>query len=88
MNHIWSLLEIDDESYHVDVTWDDPVPNREGGGAYGNFLLSDEAIYDENYGHYGWTALATCDSLKYDGADWVFRSVSHTMHWCHGGIYR
>lgn len=40
MNHTWDLLELNDNWYHLDVTWDDPV-----GGAprrlYTYYLLTD-----------------------------------------------
>lgn len=29
-DHAWNMVQIDGEWYYVDVTWDDPVPDREG----------------------------------------------------------
>ena len=57
MNHSWNLVSIDGAWYHVDVTWDDPVPDagpdaRVRGDA---FLRGDEAMRDE-LDHYGWAA--------------------------------
>ena len=31
-SHAWNIIQIDGEWYHVDVTWDDPTPDREGYG--------------------------------------------------------
>lgn len=40
MNHVWNLVELNDEWYHLDVTWDDP-----SGGSdmrmYNYYLLTD-----------------------------------------------
>ena len=44
MNHVWNAVNIEGNWYHVDVTWDDPVPNLEGYCQYSNFLRSDEGI--------------------------------------------
>lgn len=44
VSHMWNLIKLDGEYYHVDVTSDDPspdVPNRE---RYNFFNLSDEII--------------------------------------------
>jgi len=62
LNHIWNILYIDGETYHVDVTWDDPVFKDESGNEinkpaeyknyikHDNFLLSSDALY--NNGHH------------------------------------
>jgi len=41
MDHAWNLILMDDLWYHVDVTWDDPVPDTPGKVIYSNFLKSD-----------------------------------------------
>lgn len=64
--HIWNLVKIDGEWYHVDVTWDD-TKNIFGYTAHRNFLCSDSEIAE--LGH---TAFSTfegiiCNSEKYSG---------------------
>ena len=43
-NHGWNLVQLDGEWYHVDVTWDDPVPDVEGRVVYTHFMMTDEEI--------------------------------------------
>ena len=54
MGHGWNMVCLDDVWYHVDVTWDDPTPDRgyEAEVSYVHFLRSDAVMLD--LGHYGW----------------------------------
>ena len=61
--HAWNIIQIDGEWYHVDVTWDDPTPDREGYVRYKYFLKSDKAMSRD---HVSWEASHTCTSTKYD----------------------
>lgn len=63
--HAWNIVQIDGEWYHVDVTWDDPTPDREGYVRYKYFLKSDKAMSRD---HISWEASHTCTSTKYDNA--------------------
>lgn len=84
LNHIWNLVLIGGEWYHVDVTWDDPVnsamlsdstaPDRLGHVEHSNFLRNDEA-FGKN-GHYAsdWSTALVCESDKYE--DWHGASVN------------
>lgn len=63
--HAWNIIRIDGEWYHVDVTWDDPTPDREGYVRYKYFLKSDKAMSRD---HISWEASHTCTSTKYDKA--------------------
>lgn len=64
-SHAWNIVQIGGEWYHVDVTWDDPIPNREGYVRYKYFLKSDKAMSRD---HVSWEASHTCTSTKYDNA--------------------
>ena len=64
-SHAWNIVQIGGEWYHVDVTWDDPIPNREGYVRYDYFLKSDSAISRD---HVSWEASRACTSTKYDNA--------------------
>lgn len=42
--HAWNMVCIDGQWAHVDVTWDDPVPDTEGKLRHSYFCLSDSMI--------------------------------------------
>ncbi|MDS0524248.1 DUF5050 domain-containing protein [Clostridium sp. SHJSY1] len=49
MNHAWNIVTIDGIKYHVDVTWDDPVPDQKNKTNYTYFNLSDTAIQKKSH---------------------------------------
>ena len=52
MNHAWNYVNIDNKYYHIDLTWDDPVPesNRV---RYNYFNLTNTEMLRD---HYGWNS--------------------------------
>lgn len=77
MNHAWNLVNIDNEWYHVDATWDDPVPDAKGRVNHKYFMLSDNEIRTTNeeagrtYIHDKWDSKGIeATSTKYDHAFW------------------
>lgn len=69
MNHAWNIININGSYYHVDCTWDDPVPDSLGSVRHAYFLLSDEAIKEKR--HYGWNLTNyICNDTSYDHAYW------------------
>jgi len=42
--HAWNLVKVDGKWYHLDTTWNDPLPNRIGAASYDYFLVTDEQL--------------------------------------------
>lgn len=42
--HAWNLVKIDGKWYHLDTTWNDPLPNRFGASSYDYFLVTDALL--------------------------------------------
>ena len=40
-NRVWNLVYYDSNWYHMDVTWDDPIPDRKGKVSYNYFMKND-----------------------------------------------
>jgi len=70
MEHQWNLVQIDGEWYHVDVTWDDPMPNIQGYVSHEYFLLTDGEISSGEKPHYGWTGEWECSNSLFSNGFW------------------
>ncbi|TCI39060.1 MULTISPECIES: transglutaminase domain-containing protein [unclassified Exiguobacterium] len=46
--HAWNLVKLDGAWYHLDTTWNDPVPNRPGEVGYDYFLVSDATLQKDH----------------------------------------
>lgn len=74
MGHIWNQIELDGNWYHVDMTYDDPVPDLMGAARHNNFLLSDTMIaIQENNQHSGWESDYECTDTTYDSSDYFWK---------------
>lgn len=62
--HARNIVKVDGAWYHVDTTWDDPTPDKEGYVRYNYFLRSDAFMSKD---HSNWNAGHACTSTKYDG---------------------
>ena len=56
MGHAWNLVKVDGIWYHVDLSFDDPAPDRLGRVLHENFLLDDEGIRQTTTPHSGWSS--------------------------------
>ncbi|MBW7476821.1 hypothetical protein K0T92_19070 [Paenibacillus oenotherae] len=47
-NHVWNMVQMDGKWHHLDVTWDDPLPDRPGAVSYNYFLKSDKQMREDH----------------------------------------
>ncbi len=47
--HAWNLVQISNQWYHLDVTWNDPTPNRPGQVRYSYFLRNNTISTDHSW---------------------------------------
>lgn len=85
MHHMWNQVQIGGEWYHVDATWDDPFPNREGKCWHSNFLRSDTGIGET--GHSDWDEFVECnddsyaDGYAFNGCEWPMYYKNNTYYY-------
>ncbi|MFJ7888994.1 transglutaminase domain-containing protein [Lysinibacillus xylanilyticus] len=60
--HAWVLVKLDDEWYHIDVTWDDPLPDHKGEVRYNYFLVSDRQLAKDHSWDYTSFPAATSEA--------------------------
>ncbi len=42
--HAWNMVQVDGNWYHLDATWDDPMPDRPGVVGYNYYMLTDAEV--------------------------------------------
>lgn len=47
--HAWNCVKVDKKWYQIDVTWDDPVPDKKGRTRYAYFLIPDSKMDDDHF---------------------------------------
>ena len=76
MNHEWMKINLggSEHYFNVDLTYDDPIPDRKGKVSHSFFLLSDSAFQTEDQStgrgeaHHGYSYIHSGDA-RYDGYD-------------------
>lgn len=71
MEHVWNLVQLDGQWYHVDVTWDDPSPDTKGYVSHEFFLRTDEQMSAGEDPHHDWDTDITCTDTRYSDAFWT-----------------
>lgn len=47
--HAWNLVKLNSQWYHLDTTWDDPVPDQQGKVSYSYYLRTDAQMKVDHY---------------------------------------
>lgn len=50
--HAWNLVQLNNQWYHLDTTWNDPVPDQGKVSNYSYFLKSDNQISTDHTWEY------------------------------------
>ncbi|MBR5445904.1 MAG: hypothetical protein IKV57_07270, partial [Clostridia bacterium] len=82
LNHVWNIVEIDGEKYHVDVTWDDPYWDVSGRVLHTNFLRSS-AAFAESHTAYDYDTAPS--DTTYDEYFWKYSESAFQL--VNGEIY-
>lgn len=77
--HGWNLVKLDDSWYHIDVTWDDPVPDRPGKVMYTHFMMTDEEIMQLE-SHETW--ICECTVYQHNCDDSTYRIYPYREYLC------
>jgi len=85
MNHAWNVVQIGGNWYHLDVTWDDPIPDLGGRAGHQYFLHSDAAISDTIHRHHDWDLVTNATSTLYDNYFWS--NVNNAFAYLNGYYY-
>ena len=80
MNHTWNLVRYEGNWYHVDVTWDDPIPDQPGVVQTYALMQSDKGIMNEINQHYSWDSAGyVAVNTQFEGAfNWSEYRMYHT----------
>lgn len=70
-DHIWNMVEIDGQWYHVDVTWDDSVEITKNTFMHQMILQSDESMAREELDHDISKNAETADDSFFENAFWT-----------------
>lgn len=78
-SHLWNLVELDGEWYHIDVTMDSPFPTLSGRCRHEYFLVSEKKLQSLSGNHKDWEAFGinssgiSCSSTKFESG-WAFNN--------------
>lgn len=77
VGHAWNMVSLDGKWYHVDVTWDDPVPDQPDRVQYKYFLVTDEILsVDHSWNRKDYPACDSTDYLYYTYEDHIIDSIN------------
>lgn len=80
LNHIWNVVQLNGKWYHIDVTWDDPVPNLDGYCTHDYFLLSNDSIKEAKHKAPDWSfEPSDANDTSYESG-WAFNKTDSVLY--------
>lgn len=69
LGHAWNVVEVDGSWYHLDLTWDDPLPDAPCRALHTYFLKTDRE-FEQTLGHdFGWAPEVECDDNTFSSGN-------------------
>ncbi len=84
-NHAWNLVEVGGQWYHLDVTWNDPLPDRPGQVRYKYFLLNDAQIEATHFWEFSDYPPATGSAFDYFHVMMDATTMEDYIYFSHAG---
>ena len=78
IGHAWNMVRIKDNWYHIDITWDDPVPDQGEKIQYKYFLIRDiDIAKDHHWVRSDYPKCNSSDYLYYIYKDYIVDSIDN-----------
>lgn len=90
MSHIWNVVKINGNWYHLDATWDDPVTDKFSLASHDYLLASDTKFATSDASsdrHYDWNCYYKCTDTKYDNYYWKTDNICSPYKYVNGSWY-
>lgn len=65
VGHAWNVVSIDGNWYHLDLTWDDPLPEEQGRAMHTYFLKTDREFRGVLHHNFDWKPDIGCDDKTF-----------------------
>ena len=76
VGHAWNMVSLGGNWYHVDATWDDPVPDQKGKVEYKYFLITDEMLsLDHSWNKNNYPVCNSTEYLYYIYEEYMINSI-------------
>lgn len=87
--HGWNMVKLNDQWYHIDVTFDDPTNDIYGRVNHNYFLISDNKLKanDKSTNHETWSPAYSATDTTYDGDSNFWSTTTSQIIYDEGNIY-